>query len=585
MAGGVSTAADNDTPKTGLNKGTLPGATAAKHATAPAAAAKPAEAKPAAAPAKTETKAASAAPAAAPAKAEAKPVAGAKPTAAATKPGGKVDPKKAAEEAKAAAAAEEKLAAEKAEEEKKVAEAKEAEEKAALEKEKFVKVLEPGQKFLDKVAPRRSLASFPNAYEIRAYRFKRHTSKDFERLVLEFKQSKGAIPRLRIAAYDGEAVVTLEETALLGAIPEAAINDLFENKAKYLNSVAIDTESNKGFGVKIKLKDVASTVDAFWLEKPNRLVIDTFPVTSPRAITARLDAQSDEDEIPGEVALAKKAKSKADVLDSLWDVNCYHLGSAVAPAMSFATRGTDASDQGPIYPAIPTIEDPNSVVCFPRSAALTPLVIFRTQPEVASKKEKPEDGEHRTPASVNGPATGAPAPVAPGPQAFQPPQQQQFQQPQQGYYPQQQQQFAPQQGFAPQQQQMGQYPQQQYAPQQPHYGQPQQGYYPQPQQQQYAPQPQRPAQGYGPPSTFGPTSSAPTPPGPRVAASPTAPGQMATAKNEAAPQRQLSSFSGPYPEVQAATTRAQLQSSNALKSAGRALSPRLAMPSSFALKH
>jgi len=123
--------------------------------------------------------------------------------------------------------------------------------------------------------------------EIKRFRFQRHVKHDFERLVMEFsgESTGGVTPSVRVTAQPNEknVQVSIENFTLVGAIPEAAMNESFATQSKYLGSLAINTDKANSLFIKANLKDEKSQVDAFWLENPARLVIDSFPSTSPRA--------------------------------------------------------------------------------------------------------------------------------------------------------------------------------------------------------------------------------------------------------------------------------------------------------------
>ena len=132
-------------------------------------------------------------------------------------------------------------------------------------------------------------------FEIRKFRFRRHNTKNFERLVIQFtgKNQAGPKPSVKIIAptTGKEATIEIGNANLVGAIPEALINDSYVSRSHFLGPVSINTDGPEaGFTIRTFLKAPVG-VDAFWLEHPDRLVLDVFPralrawpVESPKEI-------------------------------------------------------------------------------------------------------------------------------------------------------------------------------------------------------------------------------------------------------------------------------------------------------------
>jgi hypothetical protein len=119
-------------------------------------------------------------------------------------------------------------------------------------------------------------------YEIKKFRFGGNRRKGYERLVVEFnrKESGPSKPTLKVVPNTSgkEATLYVDQAVLVGAIPEALINDSYVTKSKYLGPVSINTDgSGSGFSIRAFLKD-AVTMEAFLLEHPSRLVLDVIPM-------------------------------------------------------------------------------------------------------------------------------------------------------------------------------------------------------------------------------------------------------------------------------------------------------------------
>jgi hypothetical protein len=121
-------------------------------------------------------------------------------------------------------------------------------------------------------------ASMPQL-EIKQYRFSRHAT-GFDRLVLEFTRkdsntSKPAVHAERGAT--GEWTISVDNTVLLGGIPEVLINDSFKKKSRFLGDVSVNMDSARGFSIHANLKkNRGNHVESFWLDAPSRLVIDSY---------------------------------------------------------------------------------------------------------------------------------------------------------------------------------------------------------------------------------------------------------------------------------------------------------------------
>ena len=224
-------------------------------------------------------------------------------------------------------------------------------------------------------------------YEIRKFRFRSHKHKDFERLVVEFKQ-KGSpsneIPNVRIdgGTTGKEANIIIEQATLVGAIPEALINDSYVTKSDFLGPISINTDGpTTGFSLRTFLKEPVS-VDAFWLNNPSRLVLDVFPSNSPR-VAARVP-----DPEPAPVR-RKLASLRASSQGSDWkesnpnEIVCYPVSAAVSASVNFTPRNPSAQQFSAVELVAPNgqmqARGPEPVVCFLASAQVVASVAFQTK--------------------------------------------------------------------------------------------------------------------------------------------------------------------------------------------------------------
>lgn len=219
--------------------------------------------------------------------------------------------------------------------------------------------------------------------EIKKFRFRKSHKKNFERLVIEFssKSKWAGAPIIKAApsATGRESEVLLEKINLIGAIPEALINDSYVPKSKFLGPVSINTDSPQdGFHIRAFLKQPVR-LDAFWLENPKRLVVDAFPANSPR-MEGRLSWEDMDDSRPSRSYASENAVQKKD--DN--SIVCYPIASAVSATVTFSPAALGSSNQPILDPAllmngaVPG-KGPEPVICFLANAQVTPNVAYKSR--------------------------------------------------------------------------------------------------------------------------------------------------------------------------------------------------------------
>lgn len=218
-------------------------------------------------------------------------------------------------------------------------------------------------------------------YEIKKFRFRRAKKRDFERLVIEFnsknKTAKSPEVKLDRSHSSDEIKISIEPGTLVGAIPEALINDSYAAKSQFLGPLSVnpDVPAN-GFTIHTKLKE-SVMADAFWLENPSRLVLDTFPQNSPRSISRikdpeELEKSNSKRELAGIKPQSKSLKDKQSIV-------CYPISSAVSAQVIFHPRVTEAPQYSSVelYPLTNNKNtDPEPVVCFLASSQVIASVSF-----------------------------------------------------------------------------------------------------------------------------------------------------------------------------------------------------------------
>lgn len=212
--------------------------------------------------------------------------------------------------------------------------------------------------------------------EIKKFRFRRHNKKNFERLVIEFGDRDGAQPVITtVPTLNGkEANIQIERVALVGAIPEALINESYVSRSKFLGPVSINTDGPvRGFVIRTFLKEPVN-VDAFWLTKPGRLVLDVFPANS-----GRVSGRVPESEFR-EVASYRPSSnfSSAPVKEDPNQIVCYPIAAAVSATVSFHSKMTSGPSVDAVpYGAATGQPGPEPVICFMASSQVVASVSFK----------------------------------------------------------------------------------------------------------------------------------------------------------------------------------------------------------------
>lgn len=259
--------------------------------------------------------------------------------------------------------------------------------------------------------------------EIKKFRFRRHNKKNFERLVIEFlDKDHGGSPRITTlpSSSGKEASIQIENVSLVGAIPESLINDSYVSKSRFLGPVSINTDGPvKGFVIRTFLKEPVG-VDAFWLDRPGRLVLDVFPANS-----ARVDGRVPESEFR-EIAQIRPPQESRPKEESNGIV-CYPLNAAVSATVSFQSKMTSGAGQFGVE-ALPfgliggggNNSGAEPVICFLSSSQVVAKVAFKPK---SFDPNNYVQWEPRAPAGGGGslfsmpalPAPPAPPPAIPAP--------------------------------------------------------------------------------------------------------------------------------------------------------------------------
>lgn len=213
--------------------------------------------------------------------------------------------------------------------------------------------------------------------EIKKFRFRRHNKKNFERLVIEFNEKDAdRLPHITtVPAVNGkEASIQIERVSLVGAIPEALINDSYVSRSKFLGPVSISTDGPvKGFVIRTFLKEPVG-VDAFWLAKPGRLVLDVFPSTS-----ARTQGRVPESEFREIARIRPPQEIAPQKTEDPNQIVCYPINAAVSATVMFHAKANSGPGQADHLPLGfgGTAQTPEPVICFLASSQVVASVAFK----------------------------------------------------------------------------------------------------------------------------------------------------------------------------------------------------------------
>lgn len=251
--------------------------------------------------------------------------------------------------------------------------------------------------------------------QIKKFRFNRHMKLGFERLVIEFSNQTHSkeVPQIRLLpdTQGKYSTIKVGKASLVGAIPESSINDSYTQKSRYFGPVSINSDTTSGFEIKAFIKQSHTLVEAFWLEKPSRLIIDIFPKNSDRAmgpnVVSKRTTASEQvaenhpssakghNKEGGESHGSKESQhghgSETTKQKSHWSksekpedesVVCFPANTQVRANIGFEKGTSRTGSNVPTtidstYSQASTVPGPESIVCYPKGAQVTMLLKFQ----------------------------------------------------------------------------------------------------------------------------------------------------------------------------------------------------------------
>ncbi|NBX75884.1 MAG: hypothetical protein EBQ92_04975 [Proteobacteria bacterium] len=210
---------------------------------------------------------------------------------------------------------------------------------------------------------------------MKKFRFRKHSSANFERLVLEFSGpavSEEVEMKTNKVGSEKDVSLVVKNAQLVGAVPESTINESLEGSRKWIGPLSINTDMPKnGFSLRTLLKNSEAQVDAFWLSQPTRLVVDVFPSGSPRAHSRNpMEAHR-------EVAsTAEKAKATPKTSEPIF---CFPSNAKMSASVAyFPWKGSSAIPLEVKDPSAAQNEMKEGIVCYPAQSRVHPRVNFTT---------------------------------------------------------------------------------------------------------------------------------------------------------------------------------------------------------------
>jgi len=228
---------------------------------------------------------------------------------------------------------------------------------------------------------------------MKKFRFRKHSSANFERLVLEFSgpavQEEVELKTNKVGTEQDVSMV-VRNAQLIGAVPESTINESLQGSRKWMGPLSINTDMPKnGFSLRTLLKNSEAQVDAFWLSQPTRLVVDVFPKSSPRAHSRNpVEAHR-------EVASTKhnsKAPAEGKTAEPIF---CFPSTAKMSASVAyFPWKGSSSIPLEVKDPAAAQNEMKEGIVCYPAQSRVQPRVNFTTGEAEQAQPVAAVDSQH-----------------------------------------------------------------------------------------------------------------------------------------------------------------------------------------------
>jgi len=218
---------------------------------------------------------------------------------------------------------------------------------------------------------------------MKKFRFRKHASANFERLVLEFSGpsvQEDVEVKTNTVGSDKDISLLVKNAQLVGAVPESTINESLQGTRKWMGPLSINTDVPKnGFSLRTLLKTSEAQVDAFWLSQPTRLVVDVFPKSSPRASSRNLlEANRGVASANEKHSSTEKKAHKADA-KSPEPIFCFPSTSKMSASVAYNPwKGSSSIPLEVKDPSLAKNEMNEGIVCYPAQSRVHPQVNFTT---------------------------------------------------------------------------------------------------------------------------------------------------------------------------------------------------------------
>jgi hypothetical protein len=158
---------------------------------------------------------------------------------------------------------------------------------------------------------------------------------------------------------------------LMGAIPEALINDAYMKKSHYLGALSVNSDNPaSGFALRTSLKNPRAKIRAFWLANRPRLVIDArFEKAAVKSSKEQLAIHREHEGVPPFDRFVCFPASSSVGMNVIFQPN--DKKDAELKNVHINLQGV-TNDDGSAATA------PDAIVCYPRSAQVIASLTFDT---------------------------------------------------------------------------------------------------------------------------------------------------------------------------------------------------------------
>ncbi|MFM8269668.1 MAG: hypothetical protein ACKN9V_05705 [Pseudomonadota bacterium] len=219
---------------------------------------------------------------------------------------------------------------------------------------------------------------------MKKFRFTKHSSANFERLVLEFsgpEVKEDVEIKESMVGADKDISIAFRNAQLVGAVPENTLNESLKGSRKWFGPLSFSMDMPKnGFSLRTLLNNPEAKVDAFWLANPTRLVVDVFAQNSPRAnsrdvLEAKRSVASHPKAKPMPQRLNEKAPTQSE------PIFCFPSSAKMSAAVAYSPwKGSSTIPMEVKDPSSAQNDMQEGIVCYPAQSRVHPQINFGSVP-------------------------------------------------------------------------------------------------------------------------------------------------------------------------------------------------------------